>query len=253
LVARRQDDHKEINMTLQMFKLLGGCALSASLLAACGGGGGDSGPTPPAPSTSTFPLNAGYKALIVSGSTHDFDLSLGCLGTATIKDDPAVATTFEGVAGFSVTETFTTNFTAKCQSVKPTVVGSLYYNANYVPIGLSKVGGDYSKFDAPPSDLPAAAKVGDSGTLVTMSIYANNTKTPPPTGKSVVSYEIKADTATTAIANIITSLSDTATPPKLLVTETKSYRIAESGALTLLSIDILSTAGAGLHYVYTPK
>ena len=60
-------------MTLHPFKLVGACALSASLLAACGGGGGGGTETPATPTTTpstlSFALNAGYDARIAGGAT----------------------------------------------------------------------------------------------------------------------------------------------------------------------------------------
>ena len=221
-------------------------ALSASLLAACGGGGGGA----PVESTTSFNLSDGYKARIASGATDNFNISGGCEGTATIKTEPSASATFEGVAGYSSAQTSTVNFTKNCQPPTKTVTGSTFYNIKYVPIGQSINGGDYSKFQAPPADLPAAVKVNDSGTIATLITYESSTST-VPTGKRVLSYEIKADTSTTVLTNIITRTYDAAN--NLLVTQTSSYRTAVNGSLTLVLIDVQFSFTSAIHLIYTPK
>lgn len=240
-------------MALHFNKLALVGALSASLLAACGGGGGGytATTTPPAvESTDSFALSVGYKARIASGATDNFNITGGCEGTATIKTEPSASATFEGVAGYSSAQTSTVNFTKNCSPPTKTVTGSTFYNLKYVPIGQSINGGDYSRFQAPPADLPALVKVNDSGTIATLTTYDSSTST-VPTGKRVLSYEIKADTSTTVLTNIITRTYDAAN--NLLVTETSTYRTAVNGSLTRVLLDVQFSFNSTIHLIYTPK
>ena len=240
-------------MALHFNKLALVGALSASLMAACGGGGGGytATTTPPAvDSTASFALSDGYKARIASGATDNFNISGGCEGTATIKTEPSASATFEGVAGYSSAQTSTVSFTNNtCSPPTKTVTGSTFYNLKYVPIGQSINGGDYSKFAAPPVDLPAAVKVNDRGTIATLTTYDSSTST-VTTGKRVLSYEIKADTSTTVLTNIITHTYDAAN--NLLVTQTSSYRTAVNGSLALVLIDVQFSSTSTIHLIYTP-
>ena len=239
-------------MALHFNKLALVGALSASFLAACGGGGGDGAATtpPPVDSTASFALRDGYKARIVSGATNDFNISGGCEGTATIKTEPSATATFEAVAGYSSAQTSTVNFTKNCSPPTKTVTGSTFYNLNFVPIGQSINGGDYSKFAAQPVDLPALVKVNDRGTIATLTTYDSSTST-VSTGKRVLSYEIKADTSTTVLTNIITRTYDAT--DLLLVTQKSSYRTAVNGSLTLVLIDVQFSSTSDIHLIYTPK
>ena len=242
-------------MKVHVFRLVGAAVLSASLLAACGGGGSDT-PAAPAPSAApatpvvtAFALNTGYRARIANGATDNFNLSGSCSGTASIATAAATASTFEGVTGYASAQVSGINFT-NCSPATNSATGTTYFNASYVPIGLSIVGGEYSKFESPPSDLPATVGVGDSGVVATLSTYADSTKV-VATGKRVLSYAIEADTSTTAIANVITRSYDLGN--QLLATQQSRYRMTESGTLTLLSIDVQFSTTSVIHLVYTPR
>ena len=241
-------------MALHFNTLALASALSATLLAACGGGGGGGAATPSAvDSTASFALSDGYKARIASGATDNFNITGGCEGTATIKTEASAVATFEGVAGYSSAQTSTVNFTKNCTPATKTVTGSTFYNSSYVPIGQSINGGDYSKFQTAPANLPALVKVNDSGTIATLITYDSSTST-VPTGKRVLSYEIKADTSTTVLTNIITRTYDAAN--NLLVTQTSSYRTAVNGSvtsLTLVLLDVQFSVTSNIHLIYTPK
>jgi hypothetical protein len=222
-------------------------------LAACGGGGGggDSSGGPVTPPTLSFALSTGYAARIASGSTNNFDITGSCSGTATISTAAAVPATFEGVTGYSAAQTSTVNFAANsCTPQTNTVTGTTYYNAGYVTIGQSINGGEYAKFEAPPSAFPTSVKVGDTGDVVTLTTYADSTKA-VITGKRVVSYTIENDTATTAIANITTKAYDTG--DHLLSTQQSRYHMAQDGSLTLASIDIQFSFTSTIHLIYTAK
>ena len=237
-------------MSVHVFKSVGTVVLTVTMLSACGGGGGDPPETPNPPVLTTFALKAGYQARIASGATDDFIVSVSCnnRGTARIATAAAVPSTFQGVVGVSSAQVSTLN----CPPQAPiSATGTTYYNANYVPIGVSVTGGEYIKFDEtlPPPDLPATVKVGDKAMFATLIKYADSSMV-VKTGTQELGYEIKADTSTTAIANIITRSYGLG---KLLqVTETVSYRIAEKGDLTLTLFDVQFSNVSNAHLVYTP-
>ena len=233
-------------MSFDLFKRAAPAVLSAALLAACGGGGGDAPIADNPPVGATFALKAGFQARIVSGASDDFNVSGGCIGAARITTLPATAATFEGVVGVSSSQTSTLK--TNCSSATNSTTGLTFYNANYAPIGSSVVNSEYAKFESPPLDWPAAVKVGQSGTISTLTTYTDSTLA-VTTGKRTISYEIKADTATTAIANIITRSYDRVA---LLATETMSYRMAESGTLTPLLLDVQFSTTNRQHLIYTP-
>ena len=235
-------------MTVHFFKFACTAVLTATLMAACGGGGGDPPATVSPPVDMTFALQAGYQARVVSGATNDFTVVAGnCNGTARISTAAATPSTFETVPGVSSAQVSTLNFT-NCAPATTTVTGTTYYNATFVPIGSSVVGGEGAKFSVLPTDLPASVKVGQTGTFATLTTYTDSTFN-VPTGKRVLSYEIKADTATTAITNIVTRSYDQV---NLLATETLTYRMAENGTLTLTLFDVQFSTTSTLHLVYTP-
>lgn len=235
-------------MSFDLFKLAAPALLSAALLAACGGGGGDAPIADNPPVEATFALKAGFQARIGSGASDDFTVSGNCTGTARIATLPATAATFEGVVGVSASQTSTLK--TNCSSATNSTTGLTFYNTNYAPIGSSVVGsgGEYAKFESPPLDWPTAVRVGQSGTIATLITYIDSTLA-VTTGKRIISYEIKADTATTAIANIITRSYDQVA---LLATETMSYRIAENGTLTPVLLDVQFSTTSNLHLIYTP-
>lgn len=231
-------------------------AAVAMLLAGCGGGGGGASSASSTPANSTFAFDAGYRARIAAGATDNFDVSGSCVGTAQIAAAAAQPANFEGVTGYAATQVSSSNLVCPPSATPSvnTITGTTYFNSGYVPIGLSITGAEYSRFEAPPAAapgaLPASVKVGDSGTLSTSIIYADNTKT-VTNGRRVVGYAVEDDTATTAVANVITRTFGTA--GELLVTQQSRYRMAASGTLSLLSIDVQFSTVSSIHLIYKPK
>jgi hypothetical protein len=219
-------------------------SLSASLLAACGGGGSDAG-APTAPVT-TFPLLAGYTALTAAGGTNNYAITGSCNGSATVADSAAVASTFEGVTGYSTTTTATINLT-NCTPAASTSSGTTYYDGNYAPLGTLDSGGEYGKVLSVPPPLPASVKVGDASVYATVTTYTDSTKT-TVTGSRVLSYVIEADTSSTAIVNVISKDYDTANT--LFFTQQSRYRMAADGKLTSTTIDAQYNS-SGAHLLFT--
>ena len=223
------------------------CALAfllgtaAVLFTGCGGGG-DSGAT-----TTSFPAQAGFRARIAAGSTDNFTLSGTCTGTATITNGAATPSTFEGVAGFAATQTATVNLT-NCTPATNTISETSYYDGSYTPLGSSIPGVEYAKFLTAPPPLPTAVKVGDAAVYATLTTFTDSTKI-IVTGQRVLSYVVEADTANTAVVNLISKGYDTL--HQLLFTQQSRYRIAADGTLTVLTIDVQYSTTSTTHLLYT--
>ena len=218
---------------------------ATSLLSGCGGGGGDGGGA--TPTTTSFPLQAGYRARVAGGSTDNFTVSGTCTGTATFTNGAATASTFEGVSGFAAAQTATVSFT-NCTPATSAVSGTGYYDGSYSPLGSSIPGVEYTKFLTAPPPLPASVKVGDTAVYATLTTYTDSTKS-VTTGQRILSYVVEADTPNTAIGNLITKGYNASS--QLLFTQQSRYRIAADGTLTVVSIDIQYSTTSNTHLVYT--
>lgn len=207
----------------------------AALLSACGGGGSDSTPAPgPVTSTLSFPLKSAYSALVANGYTKSYDVSGSCNGFASEVTAPATGgQTFNGVSvPWSTALTLSINLTT-CASITATI--NTYYDTDYTPLGFSSVG-VYSVY-LPPLSIPTSIMVGDTGTIGTTADFKDSSKI-APVGKTVVSYVVEPDTASTAIVNLIFKTSDIL--GNLTSTEQDRYRISSTGALTPVSKDTLT-------------
>lgn len=228
---------------MRLTKLFG--LISAIALTACGGGGGggsSSSSTAPVTSTNTFNIQSGFARMSANGFTKTLTVSGSCTGTYTRTDGPATSsTTFEGAAAISGNSVITQTF-SNCTPTSKTETVTRYFNANYAPLGGSIVEGAYLVWATPPK-LPNAAKVGDVDVSGTINKYTDITKS-APAGKQQNSYVIEADTATTAILNLISKSYDASN--NLVATEQDRYRVAADGSLTLISIDVQNANGIHL-------
>lgn len=220
------------------------CAVACSV-AACGGGGGET--TVPTPSTTSFPLQAGYSARIAAGASDNYSISGSCSGTAAITAGPATATTFEGVVGFAAAQTITLNLTG-CALSSGAVTATAFFDSAYAPLGSSIIGVEYVKFLTVPPPLPGTVSVGATGIVATLTTYTDSTKT-VTTGQRVLSYVIEADTTNTAIVNLIARIYNSSN--QLLATQQTRLRIAANGTLTMVSIDVQYSTTSTAHLVYT--
>lgn len=220
-----------------------------TLLTGCGGGGGGGAAAPSGPVTSTlsFPAQSAYSTLIATGFTKNFTVSGTCNGSATVTAAAAAGgATFEGVSALlSAVSTFTTSL-SNCTPASSAVTTTNYYDTNYVPLGFNSAGTSYGVFVTPPS-IPLSVAVGSTGTLGTENIYTNSTKS-VLSGTRVFSYVVEADTASTAIVNFISQSYNTSNA--LTVTQQSRYRIASTGPLTLISIDVQFAVTSTTHLIY---
>ena len=171
-------------------------ALSTSFLAACGGGGGDA-PAGPVVSTPSFPLDAAYTKAATTNRTFN--------GTAIDGADTWNLTWSTAVAADEVFEGALSKKASQSLTLKVNgVVGSVESFDTYFSINplTSKGGryadGSYAVLTSNTGVLPNAAKVGDAGTLGTLTTYTSDSKTTVKfTTQST--WTLEADTATTAL------------------------------------------------------
>jgi hypothetical protein len=231
-----------------------------ALLVACGGGGGSSGGAAPSgsgtvTSASAFDVHSGYQARISAGASDNYTVTGSCAGTATITNGATAPATFEGVSALSASQTATVTFT-NCSPSVSTASGTNYYDSSDALLGtvvlnpVSQATIEYARWSATttPAPLPTAAKVGDAGTLTTLTTYSDSTKT-TVTGQRIFSYSLEADTASTAILNLVQKTYDASNT--LLITQQSRYRVAANGSLTVLTIDVQYSGSSTAHLVYT--
>ena len=234
---------------MKKIKLIVASSISVAILTACGGGGGDAPAATAAQATTSFPLQSGYKARIAGGSSENFNITGDCSGTAAIATAKPISASFEGTSGLSTTTTATINFT-NCTPASNAVTSTAFFDTNYNPLGSSIAGVEYGKFLTVPDALPTSVKVGDTAVFGTETIYTDSTKQ-VSTGQRIRSYVIEADTASTAIANLITKGFNASN--QLLFTQQSRYRMAADGTLTISSLDVQYSTTSANHFVYTSK
>lgn len=215
---------------------------SLAVLTACGGGGSDSTSTP----TTSFPLLAGYKALVAAGSSANYTVSGTCTGTATTTTATPVASSFEGSAALAVTSTLTASF-ANCTPASLALPGQNFYDSNYNLLG-TVASTAYAKFLTPIAPIPSSVKAGDTALLGTEIVYTDSSKS-VSAGKVDFSYVVTADTTTTALITMI--LTSYNASNQLLLTQQVKYRIAADGSLTMLSNDLQFSTTSTTHLVLT--
>ena len=228
-------------------------ALIASfLLIGCGGGteGGAAAPTGPVTSTLSFPLLQAHKTGVANGVVKTFVVSGACIGTANMTNAPATTpAVFEAnqaalSAVYALTATLSNAPGIVGCPATFAVTGTQYWDSNYTPLGHNSVGVSYGVFLTAPI-IPATVLVGGAGVLGTETIYTDITKA-VPNGRDDSSYVIEADTATTAIVNIISKTYDAANT--LTGTTQQRYRISSTGAWVPVSVDIITSTG--IHLIF---
>ena len=224
-------------------------ASAVATLVACGGGGGGAtaaAPAGPVASTDAFNLQSGYATLVSTGYSKTFNLSGTCTGTYTITAGAASSsTTFEGSAAVSGNESATASLVG-CSPSSIASTGTRYFNGSYAPVGFDfPSGSGYGVYASTPT-ITTAAHVGDVTIIGTINLYTNSAKT-TVAGREDVSYVISADTATTAIVNLITKTYNASNV--LTVTEQDYYRIAANGTLTPIALDVQYANGSTTHLV----
>lgn len=214
-----------------------------ALLCGCGGGGSDSPSTAPVASTATFPLQSGYRSLVLSSQSYNFTISGSCIGTAVETVGAATTTaTFEGSAALQSTVTQQLNRT-NCAPAAVTTTATTYLDpTTYLPSGSVTPGSEYVVASARAAALPATVKVGDNAAVVSFDVYSDSTKS-RSIGTRTATFTITADTSTTALLTIITN---DFVGTSLLGTQQTTYRMSQDGSLFLVSVDVVTNTGTHL-------
>lgn len=204
--------------------------------------------TRPVGATLKFGLLQAYKARLTAGSTERFTVTGSCSGTATLSETAPASANFEGSTVQATTQTALLSLT-NCMPATSAVTGTNYYDVNYLLLGAATPGQEYAKVTGAALALPAQVQVGDTGTLATLNLYTDNTKT-VATGRRVLGFVVEAESVSTAVVNFTARTYNTS--DQLLSTQQARYRMDANGGLKLLSIDLQNATTSTLHLVYTP-
>lgn len=166
--------------------------LSTVVLAACGGGGN----TPPVTVAPTYSLDAAQTKIVTTGMTLSGTAVDGTnTYTMSLSSTPAIDEVFEGV----LSKKYSASMTMKLNGAVLSATNySGYFSLNPFTVkGARYADGTYGVTTSTTGVYPTAAKVGDSGSLGTLTVYADSSKT---TAKSTSqsTWTMEADTATTA-------------------------------------------------------
>ena len=181
---------------MKIYQPIAGFCL-ATFLSACGGGGGsDPAPAPSPAATASFPLEAAYVKAVTTGvSLNGTAVDGADTYTMSLSITPASDGIFEGVVRKRSTESLTIK---KNGSVLVVSGINLYYSLNpFTTQGASYSDGTYAVQTSTTGNFPATAKVGDSGSLGTLTAYTNASKT-TVLATMQSSWTLEADTATSA-------------------------------------------------------
>lgn len=244
---------------MQNFKIISSLMCSMFLIAGCGGGGSDSAAAKQV-STLSFPLQTSYKARITSGANDILSVSGTCSGTADLSISTpdanafiTISTSRFGASGFATAQQLVPNF-SNCNNLASNA--EYFFDTNYNLLGYdtaSDVSNNGWESNHVTAIYPMATSVhvGDTAVFATLNTYqlTNNIWDIISSGNQTISYVIEADTATTAIANLITKGYNATN--QLLFTQQMRYRVASNGTITLVSIDIQFSTTSTMHLLFT--
>jgi len=222
--------------------------LSSLIVAGCGGGGGGGSPGP-VTSTLTFPLATAHANLINNGYTLNLSVtgtqvyngtSYGVTGSVTLTQSAAIASTFELQPALLNTQSMTGSVTVLTISVPISSTAQVYSTTNYAPLGEISSSSYYVMQGTP--SIPSTGKVGDTAVIGTYNVFLDSSKS-PLLGTAKISYAVEADTASTAIINLIEDDYDTSNNLNAS-TETR-WRIDSSGNVTFVSVNLTGTTLVG--------
>ena len=229
-----------------MQKLIGLLVFAALVVSGCGGGGGGGGGNAgPVVSRQSFNIKTAIASYTSTPHSYTFTGSGTLNGvpiTITGTGDLSVLTAgvFEGQTALQQTQTTNLTITENGNPTSLSSVVTLFYlPADYSPLGSTSPD-DYEVVD-PLVTYPTTAKVGDSGMVGSAKRYSDSTKS-TLIRSATSSYRVEADTATSAIVNLVT-VTTFIQPPSSPQTETIRYRLDSVGTFTLLSDSLVSAAG----------
>jgi hypothetical protein len=163
------------------------------LLSACGGGGGSDGPVV---SALDFPVETAVSVYLQSA--HQFNLAGSLNGsnfTMSYTFTPGALAAFEGHAAHTATEVAVLTANGVQSQVRFTNYFALDPYVSYGSLDLDT--GEYAVFNQT-ANLPATARVGQSGALGNEISYVDSSKL-QVTDTSTLGWSVEADTATTAL------------------------------------------------------
>ena len=253
-MARKSEKYQDHRNQVQRFNMkvlnLLAITLSTAFLVACGGAGG--GGTATVVSTSTFQLKTAYvndltqirsgKPFTISGTINGVTVT----GNGTVTSGSATAASFEGAPVLQQTSTASVSLIANGRSTPLTTTSTSYVDSNYMPKGVSSstVGAGITittyEIVTGAVNIPATARVYDTGSLITFDRYTTSAKT-SYLGTTEYSFALQPDTAATALLKIISTDKDTL--GAVTQTSTSTFRIDPNGAFTELSETAVDSTG----------
>ncbi|MFY9327034.1 MAG: NHL repeat-containing protein [Georgfuchsia sp.] len=223
---------------------------AAVILAGCGGGGGggggdggqgDTNSTPTA-SPRAFAIDVAISNLVRNGFDAPFKLTgsfsnsiqaktYSVTGQGTLSWVSAITAKFEGVSVLDASGVMNGSETVAGQTISVLSTAHQYFRSdNFYPVGQIDDSNNYYVVTSF-SGWPSGAKVGDSGSLGTVTIYADYTKQ-LKYGDQQWNYTIEPDSADTAIFAWTTAETDTDGYQSI---QTDRYRITFTGGITFIS------------------
>ena len=187
---------------LRALSKLAFAALAAAALTACGGGDGGAS----TPSTTEFPLAAGFASYLSTPSTQNFKVagtvningtSADFSGSGTFRQTSPVAATFENKTARLAVQSINGTVLAAGQSAPLSATVNLYTDINSAFVGSSVGSSSYMVVTSAPT-LPATARVGAKGLWYQGTIYSNSSKL-VTLGTNMVEYSIEGESETTAL------------------------------------------------------
>ncbi len=230
-----------------MQKLIGLLVFAALVVSGCGGGGGggSGGNAGPVASRQSFNIKTAIASYTSTPHSYSFTGSGTLNGvpiTVTGTEDLGVLTAgvFEGQIALQQTQTTNLTITENGNPTSLSSVVTLFYlPADYSPLGSTSP--NRYEVNDPLVTYPTTAKVGDSGMVGSAKRYSDSTKG-MPIRSATSSYRVEADTASSAIVNLVT-VTTFIQPTSSPQTATVRYRLDSVGTFTLLSDSLVSAAG----------
>ena len=224
---------------LKIFKFIITTA-SIALLVGCGGGGGG-GNSAPVTSTQTFDLRAAYITLFTSPASNQFTISgtingISVTGSGTATSGSVSAGNFEGLPSFQRTQIISGSLAGNGQNIPLTVTSTDWTDSNYVPLG--SIGDDYEVVIGTVT-IPTTARVNDTGTLFTATLYPDSRKQ-YSTGTVVASYVVEPETESTVKVKLVRTYRDTGSAITDIATAT--FRIGTNNRFVRLNETLVSVA-----------
>lgn len=203
-------------------------ALSAALLSACGGGS-DSSPAAPVALTAatTFPLDTAYTQVSTTGISLNATAVDGAdTWTMALSVTPAADQTFEGATAKKSVQSITIK---KNGATVVSSGGESFFTINPFAVkGLKLNDGTYGVQTVAGTALSNVAKVGDSGSLGTLTAYPNSSKSSVSFTQEGT-WTLEADTATTAFG--CSNFTAKNTSGSVISTTSGCYKIDTNGTV----------------------